>query len=197
VNQLYTGDLPIDCLVFSADGQKLGQIREVREPYFKVYAPMAFDYWLSRDCVASASTEGIVLAVERDRLDDIKLEEPEPVDVEELPVPTEVREGLLTGSVPPFAPVGIAWDEVSGSHQQRWQDDAQNANESWEDAEPAYRYGHEMAGDPGCEGRSWDDAERDLEAGYPSWSQQAGYPPRPWAEARQNARRAWEHARGS
>lgn len=70
----YDGELPIDCLVFSADGHQLGKIKEVREPFFKVDAPMAPDYWISRACVAGPRANGIVLLVERDDLDDAKVD---------------------------------------------------------------------------------------------------------------------------
>ncbi|HMO53612.1 MAG TPA: hypothetical protein PJ994_03840 [Tepidiformaceae bacterium] len=37
--------------VFTRDGTRLGEVKELRGEYFKVDAPMAPDYWLSLDCI--------------------------------------------------------------------------------------------------------------------------------------------------
>ena len=44
----------VGCEVYTADGSKLGTIKEVQGVYFKVDAPMATDYWLANECVRGA-----------------------------------------------------------------------------------------------------------------------------------------------
>ena len=41
----------IGCDVYTADGNKLGTVKEVQGTYFKVDAPMQPDYWLACDCI--------------------------------------------------------------------------------------------------------------------------------------------------
>ncbi len=41
--------------VYTADGSKLGTIKEVQGLYFKVDAPMQPDYWLSTECLRGGS----------------------------------------------------------------------------------------------------------------------------------------------
>ncbi len=111
--------------VFSADGDELGHIKEVRGDYFKVDAPMARDYWLSRDVVSTVEPDGVTLTVDKDQLGDVKLDElmgemeegnlppavgaAEPLMEQAVPAtPGPAREGLLT-SYPPATP--IAWED--------------------------------------------------------------------------------------
>ncbi len=48
-------NLPLGCDVFTMDGSKLGQVKEVRDDYFKVDAPMRPDFWLPVNCVRGGS----------------------------------------------------------------------------------------------------------------------------------------------
>ena len=45
----------IGCDVYTADGSKLGTVKEVQGIYFKVDAPMAPDYWLACECIRGGS----------------------------------------------------------------------------------------------------------------------------------------------
>jgi hypothetical protein len=61
----------------------------------------------------------------------------------------------------------------------------------FDDSEPAYRYGWESASLPEFRDREFEDAERDLERGWPAREGASCE----WPAARDAARRAWERAR--
>jgi hypothetical protein len=63
--------------VYTADGDKLGTVKEVAGTCFKVDARMQPDYWLARDCVASSAGNDVRLTFDKDRLDAAKVEGPE------------------------------------------------------------------------------------------------------------------------
>jgi len=50
----------IGCDVYTADGDKIGTVKEVQGSYFKVDAPMQSDYWLATDCVKGGSVSNRV-----------------------------------------------------------------------------------------------------------------------------------------
>ncbi len=68
--------LALGCPVFTADGDKLGTVKEVRGSALKVDAPMQPDYWLSTGSIRLARTDRIDLAFPKDRLGDYKLDGP-------------------------------------------------------------------------------------------------------------------------
>lgn len=41
----------VGCEIYTADGDKLGTVKEVQGTYFKVDAAMQPDYWLSTECI--------------------------------------------------------------------------------------------------------------------------------------------------
>lgn len=63
--------------VYTADGDKLGKVKEVVGSCFKVDAPMQPDYWLARDCVATSAGSEVRLTFAKDRLNDAKIDGPE------------------------------------------------------------------------------------------------------------------------
>ena len=66
----------IGCDIVTADGEKLGEVKEVQGNYFKVDASMAPDYWLpSRDIVDIEGTH-VRLAFLKAYLDEHKHDEP-------------------------------------------------------------------------------------------------------------------------
>jgi hypothetical protein len=67
--------LPTDAPVFTADGDKLGTVREVRGDAFKVDAPMQPDYWLPFSSIATAGADGVRLGFAKDHLGDFKLKD--------------------------------------------------------------------------------------------------------------------------
>ena len=63
--------------VYTAEGDKLGTVKEVSGSCFKVDASMRPDYWLASDCITSTTGSEVRLNVPKDRLDDAKVEGPE------------------------------------------------------------------------------------------------------------------------
>ena len=68
--------LPIGAEVFTRDGDKLGDVREIRGTAFKVDVSMQPDYWLPMHTVSSSSGNRVILTFDNDHLGDYKLDEP-------------------------------------------------------------------------------------------------------------------------
>ncbi len=61
--------------VYTRDGDRLGEVKELRGDYFKVDAPMAPDYWLNSECVhASTGTDRVEVLFDKSQLDEYKKE---------------------------------------------------------------------------------------------------------------------------
>ena len=60
--------------VYTTDGEKLGDVKEMRGQYFKVDASMKPDYWLSLDCVRGGLVGGdsVTVAFPKDQLGEYK-----------------------------------------------------------------------------------------------------------------------------
>jgi hypothetical protein len=59
--------------VYTRDGDRLGEVKELRGEYFKVNAPMAPDYWLSCDSVlASPGVNRVEVTFNKDDLGNFK-----------------------------------------------------------------------------------------------------------------------------
>ena len=58
--------------VHTADGDKLGEVKEIRGSHFKVNASMQPDYWLDTTCIAGVDGGHVRLAFAKDRLDEYK-----------------------------------------------------------------------------------------------------------------------------
>jgi hypothetical protein len=71
-----THDLPIDAEIFTTDGDKLGEVREIRGGSFKVDAAMQPDYWLPMRCISSVTGNRVMLDFHKDRLGDYKTDTP-------------------------------------------------------------------------------------------------------------------------
>jgi hypothetical protein len=106
------------------------------------------------------------------------------------------RVGATSGMAPT---AGGAWSDVAAGYRQRWQSGAATSGERWEDAEPAYRYAHEMAADPRYAGRAWQDVEANLGASYGDWTAGNGYQQgrTAWERVRDHVHDAWDRTRGS
>jgi hypothetical protein len=65
--------------VYTADGDKLGTVKEVAGGCFKVDAPMRPDYWLAGDCIAGGAVAvgEVRLTLNKDQLGDAKVDAPE------------------------------------------------------------------------------------------------------------------------
>ncbi len=66
----------VGATVYTADGDKLGTVKEVAGGCFKVDASMRPDYWLASDCVTSTTGDQVRLTVTKDTLDVAKVEGP-------------------------------------------------------------------------------------------------------------------------
>ena len=62
---LPVGELPVGAPIYSRDNQHLGTVKEARDRCFLVDVRLAFDYWLSRRCVAAVRDGQVVLAVDK------------------------------------------------------------------------------------------------------------------------------------
>ncbi len=80
-----------------------------------------------------------------------------------------------------------------------WESDNTDRVEGWHQAEPAYRFGQEMAVDERYRGLTWAESEPDLQQIYGEWCRQQGYPQQAgdWDDARKPAHDAWERMRGA
>jgi hypothetical protein len=58
--------------VYTADGNKLGTVKEVDGAYFKVDAPMQSDYWLAAECVRGGMGNRVDLSFDKSQLDTYK-----------------------------------------------------------------------------------------------------------------------------
>jgi uncharacterized protein (TIGR02271 family) len=74
------------------------------------------------------------------------------------------------------------WTDVSSRYRQDFLT-RHGSTARWEDYEPGYRYGYEMANDPRYVGRSFDEIELELRGDYHGWAERHGY---------QNAGGGWE-----
>lgn len=65
-------------MVYTMDGGKLGEIKEVRGDYFKVDVSMMPDYWLTTECIRGGTVGGdrVDLAFDKDSLGDYKVDKP-------------------------------------------------------------------------------------------------------------------------
>jgi hypothetical protein len=205
-----SGQVVPGCAVFTHDGDQIGAVKEVRGRFFKVDAPMRPDYWLSRDLVATATRDAVTLSVDKKHLGDVKVRKPD----ESEAVVEQPSSGASNSTVGANAPIGdygpgnspanvvggnTTWNEVAPTYRQAWEQQHADVTMRWEDAEPGYRYGHEMAGDERYRGRQWSEAEADLKDGYSAWATGHGYTcdERSWARILPGACQAWERVRGT
>ena len=76
--QSSTGTLQpsVGAAVFSSDAEQFAYVTEVRGGYFKVDVPMSPDYWLSAQYIDHVSPNEVHLRIDRDEVDEHRLEEP-------------------------------------------------------------------------------------------------------------------------
>lgn len=66
-------DIATGAEVMTADGAKLGKVKEVSDDSFKVDAPMQPDYWLDFTTIDMATRQTVTVGVTRDELDQVKI----------------------------------------------------------------------------------------------------------------------------
>jgi len=79
------------------------------------------------------------------------------------------------------------WDEAMPRYRQQWQQRYGTTGGKWEEAEPAYRYAHDLRRRPEYSGRSWNEVESHVRT---DWEQRN--PNSPWEPARDRIRETWE-----
>ena len=63
--------------VYTADGDKLGKVKDVADEFFKIRVPLRRDCWLATNWIRDDESENqVVLDFEKERLNDFKLPAP-------------------------------------------------------------------------------------------------------------------------
>ena len=63
--------------VVTADGDRIGKVKEVSGDCFKIDAPMQPDYWLGSDTIANVSGGEITLSLRKEDVGEVKVDRPE------------------------------------------------------------------------------------------------------------------------
>jgi len=94
---------------------------------------------------------------------------------------------VIAGATGASAAAPAGWDAVLPRFRRSWQQGAGASGGRWEDVEPSYQYGWQMANDPRYRGRAWADAEPGLRQ---DWAR--AHPDTPWERAGAAIREAWD-----
>ena len=70
------GEIKVGQPIYTRDGEKIGDVKEVRDEYIKVDAALQPDYWLRRDLVLSYTTERVTMTFDKADLPGQKVEPP-------------------------------------------------------------------------------------------------------------------------
>jgi hypothetical protein len=90
------------------------------------------------------------------------------------------------------------WATLAPEWRQRWQTRYGTSGGRWEEYEPGYRFGYEMANDARFRDRDFSAVEPELRREFPSWSERSGYRnDSAWDRFRDSVREAWDEARGT
>ena len=83
------------------------------------------------------------------------------------------------------------WDDVRSQYRTRWEQRTAGRGGLWEEHEPSYRYGWEMASQPTFRGRTWTTAEPELRRDW-----ETRHHDRPWDRVADAIRDAWDGVAG-
>jgi uncharacterized protein (TIGR02271 family) len=89
--------------------------------------------------------------------------------------------------------VGGDWSKVSSQYRNDWQGRYGTAGRTWEQDEPAYRYGWESASHPSHRNRDWNEAEPELRR---DWSDRYGRQSK-WEDVKDRVQDSWNRTRSS
>ncbi len=208
--------------VYAPDGDHIGDVKEIRGHYFKVDVPMRPDYWLRDDCIMTASGGQVLLNVPKDELDRYHVDAPETDALADAgPVFGSTGEDAAArgdGLPPDYRPSGVAPVRVDGHTGTEAGEYREPPTGTPAEATPGVRiepmppqghpaadttavagsrgerYGRAMAADPRYAGRSWEEVEPDLHAGYSAWAMHEDEPAAEmdWAACRDGVRRVWD-----
>lgn len=87
---------------------------------------------------------------------------------------------------------GYDWADVGDRFKSSWQSRFGSGGAKWEEYEPRYRYGWEMAGHPNYRGKQWQEVEPHLRKDWES-----RYRDQPWDRAGTSIKDAWTNFSGS
>ena len=73
---MVTESISVGAEVFTSEGDKLGDIAEVRGSAFRVDVSMMPDYWLPVSCVTTADATSVQLECTKDEVGDHKIDAP-------------------------------------------------------------------------------------------------------------------------
>jgi len=82
------------------------------------------------------------------------------------------------------------FDRFNSTFRNHWQSNYANSGYTWEQYEPAYRYGYTLANDSRYQGRDWNAIEADARR---SWSQQ--HNDSPWENFKDAVRHGWQQVK--
>jgi hypothetical protein len=100
------------------------------------------------------------------------------------------RQEVSIGGVRVYGHVVVAaFDDLADVFRADYEAQYAGQGASYDDFDPAYRYGHAMASDTRYDGRSWDEIEPDART---EWERR--HPQRAWERFKRAVRHAWEHA---
>ena len=72
-----TADIKVGTSIFTRDGEPIGSVGELQGDYIKVNVALQPDYWVRRSSVLSFTIDRVTLDVDRDGLDEHKVDGPE------------------------------------------------------------------------------------------------------------------------
>ena len=66
-------DIATGAEVFTADGKKIGTVKEVGSDAFKIDAPMKPDYWLDCATIDTCTPQAVTVGLSSDAVEDVKM----------------------------------------------------------------------------------------------------------------------------
>jgi hypothetical protein len=100
------------------------------------------------------------------------------------------RQEVSIGGVRVYGHVAVvAFEDLADDFRADYEARDAGQGTTYDDFDPAYRYGHALASDGRYDGRSWDEIEPDARA---EWEQR--HPQGAWERFKRAVRYAWEHA---
>jgi hypothetical protein len=90
------------------------------------------------------------------------------------------------------------WNQASSGFRQDWEQRYGQSGRRWQEVEPGYRYGYEIARDPRYSGRQWQEIESEAQSNYATWARQYGYgdDQSGWERLRESVREGWQRVTG-
>lgn len=95
--------------------------------------------------------------------------------------------GTSSGSVPRPIDVTGRWDDVSSRYEMLFGQHYGTSDATWEQMAPVYRFGWEIANEPGLRGRRWADVESEVRSRWEARSSS-----HPWESVAGPVRDVWE-----